>query len=311
MAKNKIPAVGFCRAAHGGPHLLSLCLSIAVWGLLVATVLCASSVMPVIGSDGSCEVGPPATLLVLMVLAYSLEVALSSTRQYLSSINESEDIISFVKRMKLTPPVVGFGIVCSHLEERLETATGDTWRSSTVEGTSTDDTWRNLFELGSSYDAWRRWCSKERGRDPVVEEVATWRVTEDFEYDYWKDRTGNSDWLRNQRYTVIKLHVTKAECPMFMDAQTEAAYGLQKRDFLNAHRKLDQRFGLYDYVEVAGYQPIVLGLRSDDCRPWWLSVKAFYLVSLLGLTWPYRLYLGFRSLEASICIRKAIHCEEI
>lgn len=270
---------------HRDLHLFSLLLTVIIWSFVALIGWCASRKSDAdreLGRvDPSCNEIIPATALIFIALIYFVEVLWSSTQKYLSNIHEVESVMTYIKHVKNAAPRIGYGMTCSHMEVRED-----------------------------KYPVWD-------ARGAVVNEpeinmvpVTTWEGTQSFIYDRFEDTSGDLEWLQ-PRYAVITLKLTKATYPEFLDAHTKELYKSRKAAFVEKNLWRDRMYSTCDLVQIDGFQDVIIAVRDMKEKPWWLSLKAFYIFSSVGLSWPYRMYLRFRSLETTFRIRKAVKCTSL
>eukprot|EP00803_Ostreobium_quekettii_P010253 evm.model.scf_2831.1 EVM.evm.TU.scf_2831.1 scf_2831:3475-4648(+) len=100
----------------GGCELLSLFFTAALWGTICGVGLCVGGLIDsCVPLDDDKKIILP-FVLAIVVIAYLIEVGLSSARQYLFNAHTSEGAADYLDRMKATTPVLYWEMVCYHTE---------------------------------------------------------------------------------------------------------------------------------------------------------------------------------------------------
>lgn len=265
-------------------HWRSLFISAGLWASLIAMIvfLCTRSSS---SSSTSSSYGSPSTItpqltasfvcVGIFTLIYLIEVCISDTRKFLSnrlSVGNAED---YVRRVYTTPPQPVFWIQCYHYETRVHTTTHRDSKGNTRTQTHTT-----------------------RVR------VDTYSERKPFAFDLWRDVSDPMPLIRG--YPLTKLHCGKTL--VFADALSRARFDGAHAELVARNRHRDVHYETGWRLEVNGFESHVLASADGSVTPCGVSLEIYIIVSLLGLSYPYRLWLERKCVRASYRFTKEVRC---
>jgi len=207
---------------------------------------------------------------------YILNSFSSGTARYLCNIYTVESAHDYVKRIKLVSPSIWFSIECYHMETIV---TKRTWRDST--GTLHTET------------------------DRETRKVVTYNGSEYFHFTEWQDISGEFGLI--EAFNLTKVTFDKAY--YFGDNNTSQQFKTQRNDFIEANRHRDVNYNVNDHFQIDGYQDRLLSLYDTSKRPFWLNLGWYLLLSLLGFSWFYRVWMERACVKTSFTFKKRVTVE--
>jgi len=187
------------------------------------------------------------------VVAYYIESACSSTRQYLSGMTNPQGIHGHIHSVRSSPPILCFHVVCYHYE--------------TITTVSRDS----------------------NGRENVstrTEKRVTHRESEHFIYDCWDDVSGILIGVGDlYRLTRIRFHKTY----VFADEHTQYAWEGQARAIQDRNRCRDTHMDFWHCLDIPGYEHRMLAVNGEkNDLPACLGIGWYSLCSLVFCGYIYR-----------------------
>lgn len=227
----------------------------------------------------------------LSVVVYLIHAFATPTFHYLWNLNVVEDVVSHIRRRLQTPPELGFNCECFHIETRVRYVTEY----------YTD--WDTRYNASSGRPERVSVTKSRQKRETYQEKVVTFTGHEVFSYARWEDVTTplTQDIYRFQAIRVQFL------CEVgFGDLVTAGRHGDQKRRFIQSHQYRDQQFNFSEYRIFSGFKPKMLSVVDMKNKSFLLHWLSFTLLTLLGLSWPYRLWFDRTTIQGSFTFRKNV-----
>ena len=202
------------------------------------------------------------------------------TWEYLQNIKVSgvNDILTYVERIKASPPVVSMSCLCYHYETRTRDVTE--YYTENVNG---------------------QYVSRSRTRtETYQEQVVTYRGYELFNYREWLDVSGSlSNGLYN--HNMARIHFSKTWTAG--DQQTQAAFDCQYDTFKKTHKHRDIYFSSYFDVDIQGYEPVVLSVIE---KKWYVGRGIYVMATLLFLAVFYAYWFDRHSVKGKFEFKKTV-----
>jgi hypothetical protein len=209
----------------------------------------------------------------IFYIFYLIECCCSSSLSFLSNQQHVERAQSAVEAMQSQPPIVSMFVQCYHYETRTRTVSVRNSDGSTSLRTET-----------------------------YTERVVTYSETVYMPYGSWMDVTGAVSGLAN--YPLSKLHFDVAW--EAADDETAAAQKAIGQELRERCRHFDVHMDYGEGATINEFQPHILALVGADAMPALLSVRWYWIFSLLLLSWPYRIWFERLSISKDITFRKVI-----
>lgn len=99
-----------------------------------------------------------------------------------------------------------------------------------------------------------------------------------------------------EQYNMTKLHNGKSLA--FADAYSRSCFDASLRELEYRHRNVDDFMESGWRLHVPGFASHLLAFTSLAQQSKYMTKSAYLLISLLGLTWPYRVWLESHSVRA-------------
>ena len=216
--------------------------------------------------------------VVMIPLSYIymlIESYWSAEKQYVSSILMDVSVIDFVEKLKRTEPQRIMSIECYHWETRIRTvyytdSNGNTQtRTETYQERVTTYTEQRVFPVGSTEDI----------SDP--------------------------EGLRFDLYGVTRLKLTPdVQCG---DEETMTKFSEMQQQMIedNKHRDDCIDFTYSDVID--GFQKRICAYSDPKYRPFWMNAGVFWVSSLFGLNWIFRIIFNWKTTKCEYTIKKLIY----
>eukprot|EP00033_Pygsuia_biforma_P001628 GCRY01001830.1.p1 GENE.GCRY01001830.1~~GCRY01001830.1.p1 ORF type:complete len:405 (-),score=35.89 GCRY01001830.1:21-1235(-) len=128
--------------------------------------------------------------------------------------------------------------------------------------------------------------------------VVTYVGEEVFPFSNWQDLSPSAPFEALKTHSMVLVSFYKDFC--FADALTERLFRLQGQSFVDRNRRRDTYFDYRTSMALDGFEPKILSF-SESGVGWSVSLWAFWLSSLLFLSWPYRIYIGCIAYSYKYC----------
>lgn len=211
-------------------------------------------------------------LIGVAYLIYLIECCRSDSLKFLRNQMEVFGYENFLAQVKKSAPVVTFVVECYHYETRTTT--------QTIYVNNVPQTTIQTQQV----------------------KVVSSTNTQQFNYASWADTTGDPTGLNSHK--LIKLKVEKLL--VFADDPTEKEYNKQKQAHTDKHKNRDTHFNAYMQHGINGYKDQILVKSGVATKPFLLNIWFFVLFSLMGLSWPYRMWFEYLVDNKAITLKKRI-----
>lgn len=335
-----------------GYHILSLVLSMLLWGMVTVSAWCGGDTAP----DnvpwwqhdrtycGTSLLFLPLMFLGFVYVGYLIECVCAHTRKYLSNVLATMSALEFLESIKAATPelwmrcatprhatrhamhtltqrhtrampcraVLRFALLCFavlccilcsvecyHYETRHRTVTTRNSDGSTSTRVET-------YQVRRAAHALRTLAHNRAHVGRLMhaqEKVVTHRERDTFAYSTWHDDSGRIIGL--QQFRICKLRLSKIHT--FGSSETAARFEAQAQAFRDRNRHRDTHMDYSQGLDIPGFKDHVLALVDVRNRPACLSLSWFWLWSLAGLTWPFRMWMESISSKRGFTVNKVIN----
>ena len=205
-----------------------------------------------------------------------IESCCSAENKYLSSIPTDVSANDFVDRLKRTDPQRTMMIRCYHWEARTRTVDYTDSHGNTQTRTET-------YQI----------------------RVTTYTEEQVFPICYCQD-ISDPDVLEFDAYGVTRLKLTPdIECG---DEETMLKFGEMRQQMIDDNEHRDQYID-FNYSDVIdGFKKRICAYTDPRYRPFWMNLGVFWLSSLFGLTWLFRIIFNCKTRKCEYTIKKLIYC---
>ena len=266
------------RAALRTPSFCRICsvyFYSSLWFWLLFVVLCEA-----LGFTGQSQVVH--TLVVvsnLVIMGLHLCVLIETYR--------SRERRHLVKLASAKPPKEAIGVMKAVQPEILMSAKCWHWETKTFHTS-------NAISRRTGY-------SSTKTRDV---KVVTAHIVEPIVFTHWMDTSEEKDIACGGLISKVRVYTVVAPG----DHQTQVYIDHQYQTFCNNNGKNDTFVELSINRGVAGVPHRYIWLNDPSCRrPWWLREAVFWVFSVLGLTWPYRLVLHGLTSHPHVVLTKRLY----
>ena len=198
----------------------------------------------------------------------------SAEHGYISSMLEGESISEFLNKLKAQEPERTMNIECWHMETR----------TRTVYYTDANGNTQTRVET-------------------YQERVTTYTEQKTFEFRFWRD-ISDPQGPQMDSYGVTRLKLSKdVDCG---DEETTAEFLQQRKDMIDRNEHMDEHCDFTWDDNIPGFQKRVCMYADAKYRPWWMSTSYYWLATLLGLSWPYRVLFNWKTSKSEYEIKKEI-----
>lgn len=211
-------------------------------------------------------------LIGVAYLIYLYECCKSDSLKFLRNQFEIVEYGNFLAQVKKNAPSVFFVVECYHYETRTTTST--IYVNNVPQTTFQTHTVKVVSSTNS----------------------------QQFKYASWSDTTGDPTGITSHK--LIKLKVEKLL--VFADDATEKEYNRQKQIHTDTYKNRDTHFNAYMQHVINGYQEQMLVKSGSATKPFLLNIWFFVLFSMIGFSWPYRMWFEFLVDNKAITIKKRI-----
>ena len=226
---------------------------------------------------------------VLFVIGmYLLEAYFSETHGYLR--NATTNIENFVEALRRQQPVVTWKVRSFHYEPWLVTI----WKAFQGKQQKEDTETATLASPPSPSLSSRK--------------VITENAKTDYSFGHCQDRTTVGVWKkcsapdRNQgRFTKISL----TKLLVLADSKARRDYFQQQADFVTKHGQSDEYAEFSTNIEIEGFQKHILAVKNGNSS----SRLMFWFYTLLGLSYPFRIWLDRQCDELRVAVAKETYAD--
>ena len=205
-----------------------------------------------------------------------IESCCSAENQYLSSIQTDVSAIDFVDQLKRTDPQRVMMVECYHWETRTRTVHYTDSNGKTHTRTET-----------------------------YQERVTTYTEEQVFPICYSQDISDPAG-LEFDVYGVARLKLTPdIDCG---DEETMMKFSEMRRRMIYDNEYRDQYIDFIFSDVIEGFKKRICAYTDPRHRPFWLNLGVFWLSSLFGLTWIFRMIFNCKTTKCEYTIKKLIYC---
>eukprot|EP00438_Fugacium_kawagutii_P010106 Skav203897 [mRNA] locus=scaffold1649:187091:188629:- [translate_table: standard] len=216
-----------------------------------------------------------ASICHLLVL---LESCISREKDYLGNMGNMQQTKTAIDRMVALEPELSMTAVAWHTELRTRQVCRTDAQGNTVYSTET-----------------------------YTEPVVTAQKSEYIPIRYWRDLSVDDILLGVANEGITTLFVESLVCAG--DVQSSEVIDRTFGQFKDKHRHLDAFVDFNLNYQVPGLQK-----RLTICRkpspPWWANLRVFYLASLVGMTWIYRIGLKMTASTSFVLVKQVFVAED-
>eukprot|EP00049_Salpingoeca_infusionum_P011652 m.203417 g.203417 ORF g.203417 m.203417 type:complete len:342 (-) comp14991_c1_seq1:515-1540(-) len=247
--------VGCKQGCKRTQHLRSLFFTLGLFTVIILRVLAAFSLLDPQSNRTLQNPGAFAGIFIGVYLVYIIECACSSTRSFVHNrTNDPEQHVTHVTNQK---PVIIWHVQCYHYETRVRTRTVSNGNGGTRTETYTERVRVNTHSATALFDA-PQWDDVSRPFVPPGHGLT--KLTFHKQYVFGSTEAAN-------RYTS-SMHRFRSE---------------NDRD---VHQDFSEKF------QIDGFTGYMMGVRRGHELPCSAFPRYFWIFSLLGLSWFFRLHLN-------------------
>ena len=204
-----------------------------------------------------------------------VESCLSPEKQYVSSILADTSAIEFVNQLKNTDPQRVMSIECYHWETRT----------------------RTVYYTDSNGNTQTR-------TETYQERVVTHTESKIFPIGYAED-VSDSHGLNLDQYGVTRLKLNlDVKCG---DSETLEKFNEMSDEMVeeNRHRDIHIDFSYDDVID--GFKKRICAYTDPKHRKFWMNAGCYWVASLFGLTWIFRVVFNCKTKKCEYAIRKLLY----
>lgn len=261
-------------------YLWGLLLSLAMWITLPSLFLPQKDVQTFLNSFG-CDwlfAGILPFLCMAAALVYLVESFSSPVFAYLRHLKTAEDVVTYIQRLKTYPPSVAFSCQCYHTETRT----------------------RHVTETYTDANGYTQ--TRQRA-EQYQETVITYSETQPFVFSRWEECSADlTAAIFCYQYTCIDFEIA---CPRG-NLRTEERYNAEKTQFIARNQYRDAGFSFWENCSLHDFTPKMLSIVDIKKKSPLLHWSTYILVTLLMLSWPYRLWFDRSTVYGHFCFQKRI-----
>ena len=213
--------------------------------------------------------------IIIWYVVMLIESCFSAEKEYLSSISPDITVTEFVQQLRTTNPRRVMSVVCYHMELRT----------------------RTVYERDANGNTYPR-------TETYQEMVVTYTEDKDFPIAGVVDISDLNGLVFDQ-CRVTRLNLTKDI--QFGDQATEDKFNAMKEQMLNENKHRDQNID-FSYADVIdGFKERLCAYTDPENRPSWMKSSIFWLATLFGLTWVFRVVFRLKTSKCDFAIKKLIY----
>ena len=212
-------------------------------------------------------------IFIVVEAAYLLELFCSSTLRYLCNQASSHSVRGHIIRMKETRPSFSMWCECYHYETRVRYVTE----------TYTENGETKTREVRETYE----------------EKVVTHTETDYFEFSHFIE---TSQMISDDIYYNDMIKIRLKYSISFGDEHTRAAYNRHLQRFISRNKHRDVHFSYTESQSIPGFLDKLFS-RNGEKQSMLINWGWYLLTSLLGFTWPYRIWLEAKCVRGEFNFR--------
>jgi TMEM151 family len=242
------------------------------------------------------------SILIFVYISYFVESLFAPTLRYLWNLNQVEDIVSYIERLKTYPPEISFHCECYHYETRTR------WVTECY--TEYEEVYEEVYNSNlQRYErrSVRRPVQKYRQVEQTYEEkVVTYQETENFSFSRFEDVSGSvSD-------DIYQFQATKVDFSKSWQAGDEAtsnAYQLKKINFQTRNQNRDRNFDFSEYFDLNNFKTKALSIVDLEKKSIFMHWLIYMFCSIFTFSWFYRKWLEAETVKGNFEFRKVIYLD--
>ena len=200
-----------------------------------------------------------------------LESLCSAERKYISSISPDISVINFVERLQRTDPKRTMMIFCYH--------------------------WETRTRLVRSSDG-------ELQAETYEERVDTYMEQRDFPIAFSQD-ISDPKGLNIDLFRVTRLKLkSEIECG---NEETMMKFSEMRQQMIDENKLRDQCIEFKHIDGIDGFKKRICAFTDPKYRPCWMNFCTYWVFSLLGLTWVFRIIFKCKTAKCEYTIKKLIY----
>ncbi len=237
--------------------------------------------------------------LISTVLLYLIEAYTCSTRRYLShAINAPTEIEAYMEKLRLAKPIVKWKVRCFHYEDRLRGLKDLRKKFDNIDG----ETHLNNV-VGDTPPLW------------MAKKVVTHEAVGTYKFGTCEDHTLASLWKRQQSFSSTSQNdnapfskLALSKLLVLKDRRAREDYFAQQAAFVTMEGRKDVYAEFATSIEVEGFRPKLLAVRpvrrASHISAALFRQHVYFLVTLLGLSLPFRIWFSKHCDEVKVTVLK-------
>ncbi|MDK2410521.1 hypothetical protein QHH11_18935 [Aphanizomenon sp. PH219] len=236
--------------------------------------------------------GEAFSILIFVYISYFVESLFAPAFRYLWNLNQVEDIVSYIERLKTYCPEIGFHCECYHYETKT--------RWVTEYYTEYEQVYNSSSQTYESQPVQK----SRQVQETYQEKIITYQETESFAFSQFEDISGNvSD-------DIYKFQATKIDFSKSWQAGDEAtsnAYQLKKINFQTRNQNRDTNFDFSEYFHLNNFKTKALSIVDLEKKSILMHWMMYILCSIFTFSWFYRKWLESETVKGNFEFRKVIY----
>lgn len=237
--------------------------------------------------------------LISTIVLYLIEAYTCSTRRYLShAMDAPTEIETYMEKLRLAKPIVKWKVRCFHYEDRLRRLKELRKKFDNIDG----ETHLNNV-VGDTPPLW------------MAKKVVTHEAVDTYKFGTCEDHTLASLWKRQQSFSSTSQNenapfskLALSKLLVLKDRRAREDYFAQQAAFVTMEGRKDVYAEFATSIEVEGFRPKLLAVRPVR-RASHISAALFrqhiyFLVTLLGLSLPFRIWFSKHCDEVKVTVLK-------
>ena len=237
--------------------------------------------------------------LTTTLLLYLIEAYTCSTRRYLShAMNAPTEIEEYMEKLRLAKPIVKWKVRCFHYEDRLRGLKDLRKKFDNIDG----ETHLNNV-VGDTPPLW------------MAKKVVTHEAVGTYKFGTCEDHTLASLWKRQQSFSSTSQNdnapfskLALSKLLVLKDRRAREDYFAQQAAFVTMEGRKDVYAEFATSIEVEGFRPKLLAVRpvrrASHVSAALFRQHIYFLVTLLGLSLPFRIWFSKHCDEVKVTVLK-------
>ena len=196
-------------------------------------------------------------------------------KKYVSSILADVAVVNFVEKLKRTDPEILMMVECYH------------WETRTKIVTKTDANGNTKVRV-----------------ETKQKRVTTYTEHRAFPFSYAED-ISNPEGPEFDRYRVTRLKLTSDVG--YGDEETERKFQEMRQQMINENKHRDTLIDFTFYIVIDGFKKRICAYTDPKHYQFWMNSWCFWIASLLGLTWLFRIIFIWKTRKCEYTMKKLIY----